>query len=310
VRGWAIPAGAGRVGCPALSWRGRSAAPWQWAAVWFAVTAWAGYGGRGAWPAGSAPTTVTSHASPALSCCATLPSIYDGNVAIPLPRAGWCDVAVVTRRRRLSLVARRRGRSAAPSPSAQVRFAVTAWAGCGGRVWPVVPLTTATSHETPARTCCATLPSIYDANVAIPLPSAGSCDVAVVPPAPSAPAGGAPAWSVGGAVAVGSGAVRRNGRGWVRGKGVAGRLDANAGNDGNLAPRPLDPDVSPSSEDNVGITVRGAGSPDVTGHPPLPPPYKPSRARQGAHKPTPPAPADSPARAPAADSCRHEKPAT
>jgi hypothetical protein len=43
--------------------------------------------------------------------------------------------------------------------------------------------------------------------------------------------GGALAWSVGGAVAVGSRLWRRNGRGWVRGKGVAG----GAGDYGNVA---------------------------------------------------------------------------
>jgi hypothetical protein len=162
----------------------------------------------------------------------------------------------------------------------------------------VVPATTATSHETPAHTCSATLPSIYDGNVAIPLPRARSCDVAVAPPAPIGSR-----WSRAGVVGRRRrgrrlASRRRNGRGWVRGKGVAGRLGANAGNVGNLAPRPLDPDVIPP----IASTTSGSPCAEPV-RPTLPAtPRSPAVQAQAVtapkRGPTPSAPAHSPARAP------------
>jgi hypothetical protein len=71
---------------------------------------------------------------------------------------------------------------------------------------------------------------------------------------------------------------RRNGRGWVRGKGVAGPLGANAGHVGNLAPRPVDPDVIPPlASTTSGSPCAGPILPTLPATPPLPRRTSPSR---------------------------------
>jgi hypothetical protein len=220
-------AGCRRAGRPAVPVRGRSAAPWPSAAARFAVTAWAGYGGR-VWPVVPAATTVTSHESPARTCCATLPSIYDGNVAIPLPSARSCDVAVVPLAPSAVLVGRRRGRSAAPWQWAAVWVAVTGmgWVRGKGRGRWCRRVRQRRTHRPLAR-------PVRRCRRYTRVTSQSRCGGPVRATLPSYPGAVGSRWR--GAGVVGRRRRRRrlafrrlNGRGWVRGKGVAGRLGANA----------------------------------------------------------------------------------